>query len=167
MKLPVSSFLDELLSIDMEKRSEILRDIGDAASKFYRGGIRGIPSAVSRGVKDFGGALGSFAAPVENAKAGLGREIQGFNNSGRYMKALTAFNTLKGARDVALKEDPTGQGRSRTHRLLSAAGTTAGGMIAGHYGLVGGLAGSMIGGSAANALARRILPKQAPTLEQR
>jgi hypothetical protein len=142
MKLPVDSFLDELLLI---KEAGIIRDIGSSILE----GAKNAPYNVGR-------AAGAFTAPIHHGSAGLKAEVEAFKNAGPLWKGWQAYDLAKRLGAATSKEDPDGKGRSRVHRVLEGVGSQAGGWVARPFGLVGGMAGTNIGSRVGGAIGKGI-----------
>jgi hypothetical protein len=154
VKLPVLVILDELFRIDaaMTKQSGMLRDIGND--------IKRMPGDIAAGAKDapynIGRAAGAFTAPGAGLKAGLQGDISGLKNAGPMWKIWQAKDLIGRVNDVAAKEDKSGQGRSRIHRAIQGVASQAGGWLGRPFGVVGGIAGTTMGGSIGNVVGKGV-----------
>ena len=111
-------------------------------------------------------------AIVHTAK-GAGKLLhQGWTSGGTFGKVTTLAGTGLMLPGAVSKEDPTGQGRTRTERMAGLAGGTLGGLAGGASpsflksmvgGLAGGVGGEMIAGRAARTLSPR---KKTPVAQQ-
>jgi hypothetical protein len=159
------AFLDELENIELEKNAafgmptaqqagQYVRDIPGRAAKFAKdlpkntaNYVRSVPGKTQTGIKNVGKAVGNFAHPIQNTRLGLKETLHpGGKPLGLPFKALMAYGLYNDVKTTAAKVDPTGQGRSKIHRGLNAAGAQIGGLIAAPVGgLAGPMAGSIIG----------------------
>jgi hypothetical protein len=107
---------------------------------------RGAAQQVKGTGRNIGGAIGAFATPVKSLQKGWNATwTPGGKPLHPAYKALMGYGLITGARDVAMKNDPSGRGHSRTRRALRFAGDQLGGVIAAPFGLTGGLVGSLGG----------------------
>ena len=141
------SFLDELQKI--AGWDDFVGYAGQKAQSLKRFG-GGVASNV-------GGALSSFATPRESFKKGWEATWRpGGQTMHPLSKALMAYGAYNDVKQIAPQQDPTGQGRSRIHRALTAVGSQAGGIMSAPYGLSGGIVGGMTGAKLGDLAGRAI-----------
>jgi hypothetical protein len=162
------AFLDELGRI---KEAGLLQNLGTRITsgvKAVPGLIKATPGAIQGGIQNAGHAIGAFSTPIQSFKRGWQTSVTDFGKMGLGMKALAVTGLVAGGHEALAKEDPLGQGRSRTQRVGTAIGDQVGGIIGSPFGLAGGLVGSQIGRKAGGLVgkgvevARNLKKKQAP-----
>jgi hypothetical protein len=149
----------------MEKEA-YLRDLKDMAGQAWKA-MRQAPAAAAQfagkipghlqGAADnVGSAAGAFARPVDSFRKGWQRTVSDTGQMSTPMKALMGAGLALGVHDVALREDPSGLGRSRLHRAVRFAGDQAGMIMGAPYGFSGGVAASLIGGKLGDIAGRSV-----------
>lgn len=119
------------------------------------------PAAVAKGLRgagtNVGNAVASFATPKASLKRGWDATWRpGGKPLHPLFKGLMAYGAYNDVKQTMPGQDPTGQGRSRIHRGLTAVGSQAGGIIGAPFGLTGGMAASMIGSKAGDLAGRAV-----------
>ena len=154
-----AAFLDELIIIDKEKMAwspmPAIQGVGQWAAHNLG------PSGLKRNYLGMTKNLGHAAAAMTNPKRALREGWQAtFRPGGQPLpaggKALLGLSAAMDAHAVAAKEDPTGLGRSRLHRLTTALGSQVGGLMAAPYGLVAPMITSEIGARIGSGVGRTV-----------
>lgn len=103
-----------------------------------------------------------FKNPIKSVKRGWNSD-GGWTGKGKVTgklpiggKSLTVAGGLMSAPEAFSKEDPTGQGRSRAHRITKWVGNQTGGLIGAPYGLSGSLVGSIAGELGGHAVGKSL-----------
>lgn len=117
---------------------------------------RSVPGRMEGAANNLGNAVGSFARPVDAMRQGWNQTTHDTKNMHWAAKALMAHGLVTGLKDVALRDDPSGMGRSRLHRGLRFAGDQAGTIMTAPYGFTGAVAGSLIGSKLGDIAGRSI-----------
>jgi hypothetical protein len=155
VKIPVITLLDELFLIgEATKQASILRDVGS----FAKGVGSTIKNEALHAHENIGGAVGAMTAPKHYLAEGL-QEFKGpisYGDMTTPWKIWQAKDLLEKAHGAIQKEDPTGQGRSRLHRTAAGIGSQAGGIIARKFGILGGIAGTTVGGKVGDLAGRGV-----------
>lgn len=136
------AFAGELASI-MEKRAEVLKDVGPPIAHTVAGAVptRTVAQNLTETAK-------GFLNPIEATKAGVRDTISSIKGKGwgpKLNAALLVGGTAAFLPGVFKKEDPSGAGMSRTARGIQFAGGQVGGLIGTPFGLSGGIAGGIAG----------------------
>lgn len=142
LDIQMLAFMDE-----MQKTSGFLTDVGQTIKRTAANPGRALGTAavgVGRDVLDLGksaknqvanwiahggprkelhGAVRAFQEnPLKSIPKGMSMAAKNFRNSGRLGQGLHILSTASNVASLAQKEDPSGQGRSRTSRGLEFAG---------------------------------------------
>lgn len=141
------AFLDELHKIaGMDDVIGYAGMKGQAVSRFGAGVA-----------KNVGNTVAAFATPKESLKKGWEATWRpGGQPLHPLSKALMAYGAYNDVKMIAPQQDPTGMGRSRLHRGLSAVGSQLGGVIGAPHGISGGIAGGMLGAKMGDLAGRAI-----------
>jgi hypothetical protein len=164
----------------------LLDGFRDEMEKIAAGGgfVRGVFNAAKKGVRKMRGKPpeGFFEGVANNVK----NTAKAFKTPGRSMKEGWEYGAGKGGGwvgngkitgklpvgpksltvaggalalpEAVAEEDPTGQGRSRAHRMVRWAGSQAGGLVGTPHGLSGAIVGGVVG-EGAGAMAGRALDR--------
>lgn len=169
----IQAFFDEL-SV-MEKDAGVISDLGTKILRKAGPAARAVGRYMHKGWNTGGNATGRFqgwmGAGREAASGRAGKAFETVSSLGgltRYLpvgpKSLTVGFGALGANNALKKEDPAGQGRSRTERIGSLIGGTAAGIAGGNMGILGsmatGIAGDYVGGRIGRAISKRKPPTQ-------
>lgn len=166
------AFLDELEKISLQMPSmasaanyvkgipqrtgQFIRNIPQETGKF----VRSVPQRMAQGVQNTGTAIGRFGTPVKSLREGWQATWNPQGASSRHLafvRGMTALGAYQGVQSVRPKEDPTGLGRSRTHRALRSIGEQVGGIIAAPVpGFAGPMVGSLVGGKVGDVAGRTV-----------
>lgn len=168
----------EAIARGLMKKAGFMRDVGTNVGNTLKGFTRPV-QAVKKGWNEGGWTQAQEANTMlrQGKTVGkLGTKWAKGKGAGRFLpgnKALTLAGTAMMAPGAFKKEDPTGQGRSRTERIGALAGNTVGGLIGAPYGFSGSIAGSVVGelggkylGRAVNKVTGKKKPKAAPVAQR-
>ncbi len=136
------AFSSELSSI-LEKRAEVIRDVGAPIAHTVAGAV---PTRTV--AQNLAGTAKAFMNPVSATRAGWAETVRSLTGKGLGPKVNTALlvgGTAAFLPGVFKKDDPSGQGMSRTARGVQFAGGQIGGLIGTPFGLSGGIAGGVAG----------------------
>lgn len=104
-----------------------------------------ISNSVSGAGRNVGGAMQQmFAHPIQGIQRGAVETVKGLKGH-PILTAAILGGTALGIHDLSKKEDPSGAGRSRTHRAAEFIGDQAGSLIGAPFGFTGSIAGGMMG----------------------
>lgn len=161
-----------------EKKAGFMRDVGTNLGNTLKGFTRPV-QAVKKGWHEGGWTQAQEANTMlrqGKTVGSLGQKWAKGKGVGKYLpgnKALTLASTAMMAPSAFKKEDPSGQGKSRTERIGALAGNTVGGLIGAPYGFSGSIAGSVLGevggrylGKAVNKVTGKKKPKTAPVAQR-
>lgn len=121
------------------KEASILQNVGMRIMRT----AKAIPGHIRGGIQNAGSTVSAFSTPIDSLKRGVKATFS--PDMPAWQKSLAGIGLVTGAAEVAPKEDPLRQGRSRFERATTAVGDQVGGLIGAPFGLVGGIVGSQIG----------------------
>ena len=125
------------------KEAGLLQNIGMRIAKKSTSAVRAAAHFTQEGIQNAGSAVSAFATPVDSFKKGVKATFD--PKMPAWQKGALGIGALSGVAEVAAKEDPLRQGRSRIERASTVAGDQIGGIIGAPFGLAGGVVGSQIG----------------------
>lgn len=153
----------------MRMHPSTLHGFLDEMEKLAKG--QGLLTSANRSLKevarDTGYAVASLRRPVKAVKDGwsaghrhgMGWTWSKGRHAGKYLpggKTLTVGFGAATAPEAFKKEDPTGQGRSRSERVGKWVGEQVGGLAGTRYGLTGGMAAGTAGSVAGETLGKAV-----------